>query len=160
VWEDPFTKEKHQVNARTGQAVTYQPELRRSTSAPLIGRYCDLSPQMSITLSRVKSASHNQIPAANRINDILRDWNNPVFPASEQGVHRIGVHYLNADGNLESLMKATQIEKAFLEASIEHATKLSKEGLQRAKLVAQVDKKFILVKMPHDNAEFLEHNEE
>jgi DNA mismatch repair protein MLH3 len=47
-----------------------------------------------------------------------------------------------------------------LEASIEHATKLSKEGLKHAKLVAQVDKKYILVKIPHGDAQFLENEGE
>lgn len=154
---DPFTKEKHQVNACTGQAVITQPEPRRSISAPSIDRHYDPSFHKFITLSRTKSNSHNQIPATNRIDDILRDWENPVFPTSEQGIHQIRFHLLNADGTLEN--SVTQIETAFLEASIEHATKLSKEGLKQAKLVAQVDKKFILVKMPHGDTQFPGHGE-
>ena len=86
------------------------------------------------------------------MNDILRDWENFVFPSSEQGIHRIGLHLLNSDHILENSATSKHIETAFLGTSIEHATKISKEGLQQAKLVAQVDKKFILVKIPQCDA--------
>ena len=153
IWEDHFTRGKHQVNAHTGQAVIDKPEPRRPVSAPPIGRHCDLPFHKSITLRRAKSASQNQAPSTNRVDGSLRNWANPVFPITEQGICQIGLHLLNPDGVLENFLTERQIEKALSDASIEHACKLSKEGLRQAKVIAQVDKKFILVKMPNGDAE-------
>ena len=84
------------------------------------------------------------------LDDVLDTWENPVFKTSERRIQQAVLHADEADhGHHHSRHGCSRIDidKAFNQTSTGGSSRLSREGLQNAEVIAQVDKKFILVKM-------------
>jgi DNA mismatch repair protein MLH3 len=81
---------------------------------------------------------------------VLDTWENPIFKTSEKRIRQAVSHGDEFGRGHHHSCSRIDAEKAFNQTSTGGSSRLSKEGLQNAQVIAQVDKKFILVKM-HDS---------
>ena len=91
------------------------------------------------------------------MNGILGGWENPTFKPTEEKIPQISFDGLNVDSSAllhgrHHRCSAADIQKAFSHSSSYNQTKLSKRCLATARVIAQVDRKFILVSMDHIEA--------
>lgn len=85
------------------------------------------------------------IPKANSqwLDDVIRSWENPVFETAEPGLRHLrnaAGQLAKGDGNVAAGSTGTNI-----------SGRVSKRALQGAEVIAQVDNKFVLVKLPLDS---------
>lgn len=158
-WTNPCSKATVLVNARTGLVV---PQILRR------GVVGGCAPPRSRTATRGLTSSRNEnglslgisdsLPAPDKgkwLNDILANWENPTFGTTEERIPQISFDGLNmhSSANLyrrHHQISYTDVDKTFEESSLSSQTKLSKQGLAAARVIAQVDKKFILVSIDND----------
>lgn len=137
-WTEPSTNDTVLVNSRTGQCLPKTQQSSRPRSA------CLTSNRLQNIAIRPKSA-----PARDRsvwLDSIMRDWVNPVFPRPETPIlstdcvshdeHRAANHFLRDISNENNLGRGNN--------------KLSKSSLAKACVLGQVDRKFILIRVPVD----------
>lgn len=148
-WTDPTTKENYFVNMRTGLV---QQNVKAS-ERPSSEKRHELR-----TLDRKRGPSRHDSPTqppqpSDWLNSILTNWNNPVFPPAEHPIPKIQPDW--TDTHTQSILHGhhhtcTQaaIDRAFQVSATSSTGRLSKSGLQRARVIAQVDRKFILARMP------------
>lgn len=83
--------------------------------------------------------------------EVLKNWENPVFSLTEEAIPRISLEgpINEASCILQGRHRCSDgdIQKAFSESSSLFSAKLTKAALKNAKIIAQVDKKFILIIM-------------
>ncbi|PVI07850.1 hypothetical protein DM02DRAFT_549984 [Periconia macrospinosa] len=148
---DPSTKQTFLLNARTGVVLTRPPARPLSTiHASTLNEY---NGQLRLTN---RPCTENN--AANLwLDGILNAWDNPVFKPTERGIEQV----YSPDHSSNTYQKGAH---TIANASPHTNSKLSKDGLKRAKVLAQLDSKFILVSMqnlpngctdniPHDRNE-------
>ena len=158
-WTNPCSKATVLINARTGLAIPQV--LQRGIvggGAPLQGRTVIRGlnssrneNRLSLGISDSLSAPHD----AKWVNDILTNWKNPTFSMTEERIPQISFDGLNMESSANLHRRHprcsyTDKEKTFMESSLSSQTKLSKQGLAAARVIAQVDKKFILVSIDND----------
>ncbi len=90
-------------------------------------------------VSRSKTAPSTPTPW---LDGVLQTWDNPVFKSSELQIQRA----FSQGQDMENGCCHSR-DNDCGGASVSASSKLSKKGLQNAHVIAQVDKKFILVKM-------------
>jgi DNA mismatch repair protein MLH3 len=148
LWTDPSTKKTYLLNARTGCVVPdARPRPNTDSAAPKFG----LTQQSMNKSMRLPSRPSTAVPGKTPwLDDVLQSWDNPVFKPAEKRIQQIALHDDEFEhGNRHSKHGYSRIDmdEAFREASTSGSSRLSKEGLQHAQVISQVDKKFILVKM-------------
>ncbi|KFZ09404.1 hypothetical protein V501_05576, partial [Pseudogymnoascus sp. VKM F-4519 (FW-2642)] len=148
-WADPTTKENCFVNMRTG-LVQQTPKLS--------GKPTPETRHGLQTLDRKYAPKSHDTPTqphqpSDWLNSILTNWNNPVFPPAEPPIPQIQPDW--TDTQTQSILHdhhhtCTQaaIDRAFQVSATSSTGRLSKSGLQQARVIAQVDRKFILARMP------------
>lgn len=146
LWKDPVTKQTHILNARTGCMV------------PLAGaRPATVSPTTTLDLPRAQSKiSLRPAPKTTTsgnnawLDGILKNWDNPVFKPSEQSIEKMLPHQSDKSNvHRPSQHQCLHVGGHASPGTLPNSTiKLSKESLAGAEVVAQVDKKFILIKTP------------
>ncbi|KFX96956.1 hypothetical protein V490_03050 [Pseudogymnoascus sp. VKM F-3557] len=148
-WTDPATKENCFVNMRTGLIHQNVKPSGHSVSETRHGlrtldRKCGPAGPGSSTQSH---------PPSDWLNSILSTWNNPVFPPAEPPIPQIQPDW--TDTLTQSILHGhdhtctqTAIDRTFQVSATSSSGRLSKSGLQRARVIAQVDRKFILARMP------------
>ena len=157
-WRNPVSKAKILINARTGLVVGPQLAKRPATAPSRLlssvqATECPVVISSSAKrLTRGVSTAFVTPQEGSWSSDLLKNWENPVFDTTEQGIPQISF-----DGpNLETSMilhgqrhfcSNLDIQKAFKQSFSSSSAKLSKSALKRAKIIAQVCKKFILVIM-------------
>ncbi|KAK0313877.1 DNA mismatch repair protein [Friedmanniomyces endolithicus] len=128
-WMDPITKQTHRVNTRTGVVLPTTANVHDTASETASGCVAAPSRQKAAINVSVSSAGQalrladRSLPSRTNsepqwLHGFLKDWNNPVF--QKQGEEQIAV-----TGDKET-------------------SKISKVGLKRARVIRQVDEKFIL----------------
>ncbi|ODM22342.1 hypothetical protein SI65_03188 [Aspergillus cristatus] len=145
-WTDPYTGRIHMVNSRTGQSMDStdaHSERPRSTGY--------LQPNQ--VLDRVRRP-RSAIPirtGGSWIDGVLRKWENPTFSRSERPISSINIEVhehesdrttFNAHDCCGDLCGLNMVKFSKFRG------KLWKQHLQGAEVVAQVDRKFILTKLP------------
>ena len=145
-WTDPTTKENCFVNIRTGLV---QQNSKASEHPASETRHGLRTLDRKYGLTRHDSATQ----PSDWLNSILTNWNNPVFPPAEPPIPQIQPDW--TDTHTQSILHGhhhtcTQaaIDRAFQVSATSSTGRLSKSGLQRARVIAQVDRKFILARMP------------
>ncbi|OJD25454.1 hypothetical protein ACJ73_03174 [Blastomyces percursus] len=143
-WTDPTTKKAILINSRTGQTIPNQSRTFTSSRDGI---------QKPGIFDR-HNCSGNSLSHPNLwIDTFLKKWNNPIFQRSEQpvttafmvqGLHpgSSSNHFLSGTGDL-----------GFMPSSSRFTGRLTKQGLQDAQLIAQVDNKFLLLKLPASSEE-------
>ncbi|KAL8711646.1 MAG: hypothetical protein Q9220_004056 [cf. Caloplaca sp. 1 TL-2023] len=139
-WTDPVTMADVLINARTGQMVA-NPSKRPSSAA-----------------SNIMRASTPVVPKAGSWVEIfLKEWSNPVFtPVVEQNIPKLSFDgpSIETPSRSHGRCSHVDIEKAFTEASFSTPAKLSKAALKNAKIISQLEKKFILVLLNPSPSDF------
>ena len=172
-WTDPVTKQVYQVNTRTGVVLPMQTRrvqaptsVNVSADSPLPRSRSAISPTTAsfgkpLSLSR-RTATPAQTPAQPEgqgwLPGFLKDWQNPVF--AKQDEERIPVASFNGPGLGAANVSGRRcnhrvLDQHFAEAGISGTAKLSKAGLKSAKVIRQVDEKFILCKFPGKGVDLL-----
>lgn len=156
-WTNPVSKSTVTVNARTGLIVPRFSKTAERRATPLRGaraiRGLDSSYNANISsLSVIKNPS--AIERTTWVNGILEGWENPTFSPTEEKIPQISFDDLNIDSSAvlhgrHHRCSEVDIQKAFSHSSSYTQTKLSKRGLATARIIAQVDWKFILASMDH-----------
>ncbi|UJO24508.1 DNA mismatch repair protein MLH3 [Fulvia fulva] len=167
-WRDPVSKQPYRVNSRTGVVLpaTSAPE------QPSLGADTDSAKRQSAGINTALSSTGKPLSLSKRaalaakdgtkedlatkakwLPGFLKEWNNPVFVSRQE--EQISVASIDGPGLLEHEDQANCCARgaAGLHTSVQasvHAagTKLSKVALKHAQVIAQVDRKFILCKMP------------
>ncbi|KAF1849572.1 uncharacterized protein K460DRAFT_360433 [Cucurbitaria berberidis CBS 394.84] len=140
LWADPSTKQTYTLNARTGCVMPdarARPKTHSATST--LGITQKLNTSIRLT-SRPATALAKKTPW---LDSVLQTWDNPIFIPSEQRIQQVSLERNGFEGASHQCSHL-DMDKA---ATTTGASRLSKQGLQEAEVIAQVDDKFILIKM-------------
>ncbi|MCJ1417596.1 DNA mismatch repair protein [Xylographa parallela] len=156
-WTNPVSKANVKINSRTGSVVEDQHESRlrafSATRDPHKSSYSSKSNQKLqpiVTSSTIKSLS---VPRTGSwAETFLKNWDNPIFRRTEEAIPRIPEQLTEICGGQGSLPGNDRnshgsIKRAFTDPSISFAARLDKHDLRNAKIIAQVDNKYILIKV-------------
>ncbi|KXT07049.1 hypothetical protein AC578_7172 [Pseudocercospora eumusae] len=160
-WTDPATKQLFRVNSRTGVVLpsTAQPGSR--TAEPGFGA----SPRQRAGIDTALSSAGKPISLARRsalskdstfsapspgsawLPGFLKEWKNPVF--AQRREEPIPVASVDGPGLLDNdaTSRCCSHDQNYSHELSGAGTKISKSALQCARVIAQVDQKFILVKL-------------
>jgi DNA mismatch repair protein MLH3 len=140
-WVDPQTGKTHMINSRTGQTVN------RQASTPGF-RFWPGSVAANWQQSNSAQQTDNATdPSRGQwVDSLLGSWENPVFTRSEKPLATLDVPFISHDclqdiGSLD----VTHLAK--------FRGKIQRHSLATASVIAQVDQKFILVKMQSEYAQ-------
>ena len=166
-WTDPNTKQTYTVNSRTGvvlptrsrsSAGNEQPTTTNATPSRTSAAINTslTSAGLPMTLSKRPSTANGE-ESNGWLPGFLKEWNNPVF--SRQNHEAIPVASFDGPGvdAAEAENKRCMPGSAnYFDPNVNAGTrKLSKTALQRAEVVRQIDRKFILVKAQEGEDEVL-----
>ncbi|EUC43786.1 hypothetical protein COCMIDRAFT_38302 [Bipolaris oryzae ATCC 44560] len=147
LWTDPSTGNTHVLNARTGCVMpNVQP---RPNTDPSTNSFKSDQKFINKSIRLPSRASTATAKPTPWLDNVLQNWENPVFKPSEQRIQQITnnqdklSHHHNQPMHSCSHLTDTSFDTNTTSIS----SKLSKPGLQTAQVISQVDKKFILVKM-------------
>lgn len=161
-WIDPKTNQKHRINARTGIVMpedTHRPHSdHASTGRATAARNSRLSSfGRPLVLERRKSnppSTHDVTSNATSdspwLQGLLQTWKNPVFEIqSEEAIPIAGLNG-SMHGTLEPHNHHSQcaVQDSFSRVGMTDTSRLSKSALPYAQVIAQVDDKFLLIKIP------------
>jgi DNA mismatch repair protein MLH3 len=152
-WTNPITKTRHLVNSRTGFVV---PSINLDEQA-----VCQQSGYMKVVQPRTppvyEGSKHEKVHLEGNqtpwINEILRNWDNPVFRPIEPEIPQISdLNRICGEVNQTQCGRRQNfallgIDKTPGELSGGRNGRLSKDTLRQAEIISQVDKKFILTKI-------------
>lgn len=140
-WYDAATRQTYLLNSRTGCVIT-------EATGILEGEGSLPTRTKSMRLQRrPDSDSSLQGPF---LSGVLNTWENPVFKPSQAQIKRVSMGDRCSDTHNHARI---DLDQAFKESSMHTNNKLSKDGLGRAHIISQVDKKFILVRLAKNDQE-------
>jgi DNA mismatch repair protein MLH3 len=148
LWNDSVTKQTHAFNARTGCMV---PLARLRPDTVTSATTLDL-PRAHSTLSLRPTPKTSIVEKTAWLDGILETWRNPVFKPSEQCIEQVLPHESDPNNVPHRLSQQRWFHfggDAPSNTLPISTSRLSKESLAGAGVVAQVDKKFILIKTPN-----------
>lgn len=157
-WINPISGATVLVNARTGLIMPRR-YLERPASAPSEHWPSNLSPShptlahASLPHRRLtRSLSNPFVPHSEGSwsNELLKKWENPVFDTTEESIPQVSfdgptIETSDVLHGRRQCCSDLDIQKAFTQSSASFSAKLSKQELRAAKVISQVDKKFILI---------------
>lgn len=160
MWKDPASKQVFRVNARTGVVLPISEERYSNSAIPKRQRAAIDATLSSkgkpLSLARRSAVAENEIAKRPSTTDnaawlpgFLKQWNNPVF--ARQKEEPIPIASLDGPGPLETDANGKCCSHTFHGSHMNQSgtgTKLAKSALKGAEVIAQVDTKFILCKMP------------
>ncbi|KAI1206164.1 uncharacterized protein F4807DRAFT_440129 [Annulohypoxylon truncatum] len=142
-WTNPTTKETFSIDDRTG--LVLQPQMN-ATEMPRASR---------LPLRKKLRTNTRPVPRDERskwLGDLLSSWENPVFPSHEPPIPvafdeaKTLALVTKASGDCFHGCESKSVD--FAQASHNIEGRLSKDDLRNANIIAQVDRKFILTKVP------------
>ncbi|KAL4947364.1 hypothetical protein BDW69DRAFT_190259 [Aspergillus filifer] len=142
-WVDPHTGARHWIYSRTGQSVNVRP----SAASALAKRATTTGSMLSQVLSSKRPASAVSDAQSLWLETLLDNWNNPVFGRSERPISALGTdqeHEASPSVSTPNFHKQCGFDS--VEVS-KYSGRLKKRDLGTAKVIGQVDCKFILVEM-------------
>lgn len=148
-WMDPTTKRTYLLNARTGCVLPRLPTRPRTHSSSIIrgSTLEDFNKPLRLPLKPNTSNPESKT----WLKGILRDWKNPIFPPAEASIQQASLHEehqgRSCNQSSYSVHEQNQNNGSSSALSTYSSGKLSRTGLANAEVLAQLDKKFILVKM-------------
>jgi DNA mismatch repair protein MLH3 len=145
-WTDPSTKKTYTLNARTGCVMPLTrpaPNLDSSSGSSFLSHVrCNASVRLP---ARITAAGKTPW-----LDGVFKTWDNPIFNASEQQIEKIFVQEDRPDQGLRQHIHhrcSHTLKDNDTTFPVLCSNRLSKEDLVSAEVIAQVDKKFILVKV-------------
>ena len=151
-WTNPVTGATVFLSTRTGREVRrtlMQPVSSKSeTKTPCVG-----SSKMGVPkLLQSSSDQFSHLKEGSWIRELLHSWNNPVFKPCEESIPSLSFGSLDgaSSGQQRAIAHSCfdiRLPNAFTESASLFAAKFSKDALGRSRLIAQVDRKFLLVCM-------------
>lgn len=161
-WMDPLSGRVHKVNARTGVVIPSEVNIRGAaysgeTETPSAFRNMDVQNATSsfgcplISPAMISPASKNA--SLKRLPAFLEDWDNPVFIRQKEAPIRALQHagLAASDADINGVCFATHVNehRARLDDESQNSeAKLSRMALSQARVIGQVDQKFILCEIP------------
>jgi len=151
-WVNPITKMESIVDGRTG-LVTQSTKIDRLT--PRIVPYVKPENEARSPIANHKAFTKDterKLGSSTWIDDLLRNWKNPIYRPTESSIPRVSVDGTgNEPHNLLHGHRhyCSQVDnaRAFQETPATLDGRISKEALRNADIIAQVDRKFILIKI-------------
>lgn len=151
-WTDPTTRHTVFLNARTGCVVPSSLDVPLTHPSSFNEGNRRRIPQKPARLP-LKTTPYSD-NSDNWLNDVLGGWKNPVFKPTETSIQRISLQEDRIEHACDRSryfgLKSNQNFRdspAFPAFPASNTSKLSKAGLRHAEVIAQVDRKFILVKI-------------
>ena len=157
-WRNPVSGAKVIVNARTGLVIPPRP-LQRPASAP-----SEHLPSASCPPRRngvhdpyrngrvTRSLSNPSLTPKEGLwsSELLKKWKNPIFDTTEESIPQVSfdgptIETSDVLHGRRHCCTDLDIQKAFTQASVSFSAKISKQSLNTARVISQVDKKFILI---------------
>ncbi|MCJ1436377.1 DNA mismatch repair protein [Xylographa pallens] len=156
-WTNPVSKVDVKINSRTGSVVEDQHKSRlRASSATRDAHTSSCSSKSKRWLQPIVTSSTPKTlvvpPTGSWAETFLKSWDNPIFRRTEEAIPRIPEQLTEIYGGQDSLpgddrYSHSSIERAFTDPSVSFAARLAKHDLRNAKIIAQVDNKYILIKV-------------
>ena len=157
-WANPVSKVSVLVNSRTGLVVSRPVKSTVRRSGLQSGTSKATSRSSDFCEGRWSAPAADETPKAPRLwaRDFLKGWENPTFHRSEEEIPQISFDGFSMDAadilhGKHHRCSHTDIAKAFTESSLSTSTRLSRHYLAAARVIAQVDCKFILVRIDKEN---------
>ena len=157
-WRNPVSGATFIVNARTGLVIPPRP-LQRPASAPsehLPSASC--TPRTNVVYDSYRSGritrslSNPSLTPKEGLwsNELLKKWKNPIFDTTEVSIPQVSfdgptIETSDVLHGRRDCCTDLDIERAFAQASVSFSAKISKQSLKTARVISQVDKKFILI---------------
>jgi DNA mismatch repair protein MLH3 len=156
-WTNPSTKQTFLANARTGCVVSGTSQ-RPQTDPSISSKRTTLADfNKPLRLRQRERPATTDESSTPWLDGVLNNWDNPVFKQAELRIPQVSLNGPVVEsaeiGKLKNKCGRIDIDKAFKEASHSGSSRLSKHALQHATVIAQIDKKFILVKMKTAHSE-------
>ena len=154
-WQEPVTRETHIINVRTGIVQPSEPGAGTDI-AGILERKRPAAISMAMTAAgrpltiNGRASSANETKPHHAIPTFLQDWDNPVFARQvEQSIpvaSFLGPGVVTSDSTGKCC--SNNASEYFAASGSGTESKLSKVDFQNAKVISQVDAKFILCTMP------------
>jgi DNA mismatch repair protein MLH3 len=141
---DPTTKQQYKVNARTGTAIIPDQFRAKDIAEGQTRNLFDRSIRLPSTKPGRSKLSNPETPGF--LNTLLENWKSPIFSSTDKSIPQISLD-IPRDPTIVSFSGGKQINPTFDQISKTNASKLTKSALKIAKVIAQVDRKFILITM-------------
>jgi DNA mismatch repair protein MLH3 len=153
-WVDSITKSPHIINTRTGMVIPGTSASRLNTRSEAAPRSASNADRRISILPWATQSAKGTDQSTDWLDNVLQTWNNPVFRIREQPISQASfdLPFANELRINEHFRTAKEIEQAFGEVSQLNASKISKAALRDAKVIAQADEKFILIRVHSDQA--------
>jgi DNA mismatch repair protein MLH3 len=149
-WVDPSTNKVILVNSRTGQCVTESHGYDRPNTSIGFVRPRSSTSLLSHASEPIKRP--HTVPAQSQsawFENVVSNRANPVFSCPEKPIMSIETETVFDSSGYNDVQKKIHQGWSSAELAVgdRHNGKISREGLARATIIAQVDRKFILVRM-------------
>ncbi|KAF2461528.1 hypothetical protein BDY21DRAFT_332455 [Lineolata rhizophorae] len=149
-WRNPDTNETLWINRRTG-VVVHRPQSRPKSDGlrhRIGGTPGDA--KRSIRLSSRQGLNQSDTLPTRWLDEFLKKWDNPIFQPTDKAIPRVRLDTFEPQstgrGKYSNFFSRGNTEEDFLDATaLGH--KISKEALRSATILAQVDEKYILIKI-------------
>ncbi|KAL2836255.1 hypothetical protein BJY01DRAFT_222260 [Aspergillus pseudoustus] len=132
-WVDPYTGISHWVNSRTGQSVHVRPSAGSALTSRPRTTGCLMAPRLDNTKRSASAVPQGQ---NTWLENLLGDWKNPVFGRAEKPINAL---HIETDDSSHRLCGLENLGVS------KYRGKLRKRDLATARVIGQVDQKFILV---------------
>lgn len=144
-WVDPYTGMSHWVNSRTGQSVNVRP----SAASVLSHRPKSTGSLMPTRILDTQKRPASAVPGTQNMwfENLLGNWRNPVFGRSERPINALDTepeHEASANKSAHNFHERCGLDGF---GASKYSGKLRKQDLKTARVIGQVDQKFILVEM-------------
>lgn len=157
-WQNPISGAIVLVNARTGLVVSDRLRRRPATAPSRVSsdiiptfmtHHVNAPPSLERRSMRTLTSVVGSVQPGSWSSSLLKSWENPVFDVTEEAIPQVtldgpsletsdilhGRRHCCSDG---------EIQKAFTQSSLSFSAKLSRQALKEARIISQVDHKFIL----------------
>ncbi|ROT35168.1 hypothetical protein SODALDRAFT_329342 [Sodiomyces alkalinus F11] len=104
---------------------------------------------------RLEDTTTTESEPSEWVEKVVSAWENPVFPTVDPPVRRIEEATTTAGGDAKDPTRACTGGVSFDLSTLRLGEKLSRGALGRAKAIAQVDRKFLLVRLPSETRSLL-----
>lgn len=144
-WINPATKLATLVDPRTGFVLPPKP--------------LTLSKRAAKQVVQTGKPNHNSLVETSNmtpwVNDLVQNWKNPIFEPTERPIPKLpdvtdmlGIDVKPGSHHCDHGLSTVNFKSYHEASALGFQGRVSKDALRKAELVAQVDNKFILVKVP------------